>query len=121
MAVSVADQARALLGAIGLGTAAGLLYDLFRVLRVRIPLRWLGSALLAVLHHHFFPVVSGQRRGAGACLHRHRRPHRRLGLLRPALLPPAAHLLPFRYHFYQSFGGHPAPVGDILPIGEKFF
>lgn len=45
MAVSVADQARALLGAIGLGTAAGLLYDLFRVLRVRIPLRWLGSVL----------------------------------------------------------------------------
>ena len=45
MAVSVADQARALLGAIGLGTAAGLLYDLFRVLRVRIPLRWLGPVL----------------------------------------------------------------------------
>ena len=45
MAVSVADQARALLGAIGLGAAAGLMYDLFRVLRVRIPLRWLGPVL----------------------------------------------------------------------------
>ena len=28
-----------------LGAAAGLLYDLFRVLRVRIPLRWLGPVL----------------------------------------------------------------------------
>lgn len=45
MAVSVAAQARALLGALLLGLAAGLLYDLFRVLRVRVHLAFLGPAL----------------------------------------------------------------------------
>ena len=28
-----------------LGAAAGVLYDLFRILRVRVPLRFLGSVL----------------------------------------------------------------------------
>lgn len=45
MAVSVAAQARALLGALALGLAAGVLYDLFRVVRVRVRLAFLGPAL----------------------------------------------------------------------------
>ena len=39
------EQARTFLGALGLGVALGLVYDLFRVLRLRLPLRILGGML----------------------------------------------------------------------------
>ncbi len=45
MGISVAEQAHALLQAVLLGGAVGLLYDCFRVLRVRIHLRLLGGLL----------------------------------------------------------------------------
>ena len=45
MAVSVTAQALSFLGALGLGGALGLLYDLFRLLRTRLGLRWLGGGL----------------------------------------------------------------------------
>ena len=45
MGVSVAEQAYALLQAGILGGVVGLLYDCFRVLRVRIPFRLLGGLL----------------------------------------------------------------------------
>ena len=45
MAVSIAGQLSALGSALVLGLAIGLLYDVFRVLRVRLPLPLLGGAL----------------------------------------------------------------------------
>ena len=45
MEVSLLEQARTFLGALGLGVALGLVYDLFRVLRLRLPLRILGGML----------------------------------------------------------------------------
>ena len=45
MGVSVAGQLTALLSALALGGAVGLLYDCFRVLRVRVHLRALGGML----------------------------------------------------------------------------
>ena len=45
MAVSVTGQALAFLGALALGAALGLLYDIFRVLRVRLPWKLLGAVL----------------------------------------------------------------------------
>ena len=45
MGISVAAQGKAMVQALLLGVAAGLLYDLFRILRVRIRWRFLGSIL----------------------------------------------------------------------------
>lgn len=45
MTISVAQQAAALAQAAALGLAVGLLYDLFRVLRVRVALPLLGAVL----------------------------------------------------------------------------
>ena len=45
MGAPLADQARFLLGALALGVGAGLVYDLFRVVRVRLPLPLLAGAL----------------------------------------------------------------------------
>ena len=45
MGVDLLDQALTFLGAAGLGTALGLVYDLFRILRRRVRLPLLGSAL----------------------------------------------------------------------------
>ena len=45
MAISVTDQAMAFLGALALGGALGVLYDLFRLVRVRLKLRALGALL----------------------------------------------------------------------------
>lgn len=45
MEISVAAQAVSLAGALALGVAVGLLYDLFRILRVRIPWRVMGGFL----------------------------------------------------------------------------
>ncbi len=45
MRVDIAAQGQALLQALGLGLAAGGLYDLLRILRVRIPLRLLSHSL----------------------------------------------------------------------------
>lgn len=45
MGMAVAEQAYALLQAILLGAGVGLLYDLFRILRVRIRLRLVGGLL----------------------------------------------------------------------------
>ena len=45
MAVSIAAQAAMLGGALILGAAVGVLYDAFRILRVRLPLPLLGGIL----------------------------------------------------------------------------
>ena len=45
MEISVSAQAALLAGALLLGAAVGLLYDFFRILRVRIPLKLLGALL----------------------------------------------------------------------------
>ena len=45
MTVDVAAQGAALVQAVLLGLAAGMLYDLFRILRVRVRLPLLGPAL----------------------------------------------------------------------------
>lgn len=45
MAISVTDQAMAFLGALALGGGLGVLYDLFRLSRVRLGLRVLGALL----------------------------------------------------------------------------
>ena len=45
MEVSVTGQALAFLGALALGAGVGLLYDLFRILRVRLPWKALGAVL----------------------------------------------------------------------------
>ena len=45
MAFSVSGQALLLGGALALGAAVGVLYDAFRVLRVRLPLPLLGGIL----------------------------------------------------------------------------
>ena len=45
MTADVTAQAWAVVQAVGLGLAAGLLYDLFRVLRVRVHLPLLGAIL----------------------------------------------------------------------------
>ena len=45
MGAPLADQARFLLGALALGVGVGLVYDLFRILRVRLPLPLLAGAL----------------------------------------------------------------------------
>ena len=45
MEISVAAQGSAALQSLLLGGASGLLYDLFRILRVRIPIKWLGMVL----------------------------------------------------------------------------
>ena len=45
MEISVSTQAALLAGALLLGAAVGLLYDFFRILRVRIPLKLLGALL----------------------------------------------------------------------------
>lgn len=93
MAVSVAAQARALLGALLLGLAAGLLYDLFRVLRVRVHLAFLGPALdllfwLLCTAVFFFWSADGRR--PGPAVHRDPLPGRRVvyfSLISPRLLP----------------------------------
>ena len=48
MTISVAQQAAALAQAAALGLAVGLLYDLFRVLRVRVALPLLGAVLAGI-------------------------------------------------------------------------
>ena len=45
MEIWVWEQARFLAGAVGLGAAVGLVYDLLRILRVRLPLPLLGGLL----------------------------------------------------------------------------
>ena len=45
MEISVSGQAQAFLGAMALGGILGLVYDLFRLLRGRIPLKLLGITL----------------------------------------------------------------------------
>lgn len=45
MSVDIARQLRGLCQAVLLGGALGVVYDLMRVMRRRIPLRWLGSVL----------------------------------------------------------------------------
>lgn len=45
MAISVTDQALDFLGALILGGALGVLYDLFRLVQIRLGLRALGAAL----------------------------------------------------------------------------
>lgn len=45
MGVTVAGQAWSFAAALALGAAVGLLYDLFRVLRVRVRLPLLGGVL----------------------------------------------------------------------------
>ena len=45
MEISVSGQAAFLGGALVLGAAVGLLYDFFRILRVRVPLPLLGGIL----------------------------------------------------------------------------
>ena len=45
MEVSVTGQALAFLGSLALGGALGLVYDLFRLLRLRLPWKALGQAL----------------------------------------------------------------------------
>lgn len=45
MEISVAEQAAAFAGAILLGFAIGVLYDLLRLFRVRVPISFLGPAL----------------------------------------------------------------------------
>ena len=45
MTISVQQQAAAVIQAIGLGLLAGLLYDLMRIMRVRLPLPFLVSVL----------------------------------------------------------------------------
>ena len=51
MTISVAQQAAALAQAAALGLAVGLLYDLFRVLRVRWPCPWGAVLDLSFLDH----------------------------------------------------------------------
>ncbi|MBE6973199.1 MAG: hypothetical protein E7440_04875 [Ruminococcaceae bacterium] len=55
MGVSIQEQGQAMVQALLLGGAAGMVYDLFRILRVRVPLRLLGS-LLDLL---FWGLVTG--------------------------------------------------------------
>ena len=45
MEIWVSEQALFLLGAVGLGAAAGLIYDLLRILRVRLPLPLIGGLM----------------------------------------------------------------------------
>ena len=45
MTISVQQQAAAVVQAIGLGLLVGVLYDLMRIMRVRLPLPFLGSVL----------------------------------------------------------------------------
>lgn len=45
MAVSIAEQGWGFLGSVLLGVCLGILYDLFRLFRVRLRLRWLGGFL----------------------------------------------------------------------------
>ena len=45
MGISVAAQGRAVVQALALGAMSGVLYDLFRILRVRVHVRLLGSIL----------------------------------------------------------------------------
>ena len=45
MEVSLAGQAQAFLGALVLGGGMGLVYDLFRLFRLRLPVRALGALL----------------------------------------------------------------------------
>lgn len=69
MGVDLLDQALTFLGAAGLGTALGLVYDLFRILRRRVRLPLLGSALdllfWALVTAGFFSMPSPP--GAGSC------------------------------------------------------
>ena len=55
MTISVAQQAGALVQALGLGLCVGLVYDLFRVLRVRVRVPLLGP----VLDFCFWVLVTG--------------------------------------------------------------
>lgn len=45
MEIWVSEQALFLLGALGLGAAVGLVYDLLRILRVRLPVPFVGGVL----------------------------------------------------------------------------
>ena len=45
MGVSIQEQGWAMLQALLLGAGAGVVYDLFRIVRVRVPVRLLGSML----------------------------------------------------------------------------
>ena len=65
MGISLEEQAYALLQAVLLGGALGLLYDVFRVIRVRVRLRLVGGALdllfwLVVTAALFWHAVSAQ-------------------------------------------------------------
>ena len=72
MAISVTDQAMAFLGALALGGALGVLYDLFRLVRVRLKLRALGALLdlgywaLAVLALFGYCLAAGNGDGGRA-------------------------------------------------------
>ena len=67
MTISVAQQAAALAQAAALGLAVGLLYDLFRVLRVRVALPLLGAVLdlsfWIIAHQQYGQTENGYEAG----------------------------------------------------------